>query len=84
MAKPSTSPSIEDHFRSIEAAVAALEGGELPLEDSLARYEAGLKSVRVAKQMLDRYSARLSELRGDDQVGSAPDSSASDNASDLE
>lgn len=66
MAKLTTPTSIEDHFRSIEAAVTALESGELPLEDSLARYEAGLKAVRAAKLMLDRYSARLTELRGED------------------
>lgn len=78
MAKPATVTSIEDHFRSIEAAVAALEGGELPLEDSLARYEAGLKSVRAAKQMLDRYSARLTELRGDDEAGSTTDAATSE------
>jgi exodeoxyribonuclease VII small subunit len=72
MAKSATPVSIEDHFRSIEEAVNALEGGELPLEDSLARYEAGLKAVRAAKQMLDRYAARLTELRGDDEQSVAP------------
>ena len=72
MAKSATPVSIEDHFRSIEEAVNALEGGELPLEDSLARYEAGLKAVRAAKQMLDRYAARLTELRGDDEQPPTP------------
>ena len=67
MAKSATPLSIEDHFRAIEDAVGALEGGELPLEDSLARYDAGLKAVRAAKQMLDRYAARLTELRGDNE-----------------
>ncbi len=67
MAKTANPLSIEDHFNAIEQAVAALEGGELPLEDSLTRYEAGLKAVRAAKQMLDRYAARLTELRGEDE-----------------
>jgi exodeoxyribonuclease VII small subunit len=62
IAKP---PSIEDHFAHIEEAVAALEGGELPLEDALARYETGLKAVRQAKALLDRYAARLEELRAE-------------------
>jgi exodeoxyribonuclease VII small subunit len=57
--------SIEDHFATIEEAVRALESGELPLEEALARYEAGLKSVRQAKSMLDRYAARLDELRAE-------------------
>ena len=56
-------PSIEDLFQQIETAVAALEGGELPLEDSLARFESGLKAVRQARGLLDRYAARIEELR---------------------
>ncbi len=62
MAKPT---SIEDHFTNIEEAVAALESGELPLEEALTRYEAGLKSVKLAKALLDRYAARLDELRAE-------------------
>lgn len=62
MAKP---PTIEDHFAHIEEAVASLESGDLPLEDALARYESGLKAVRLAKALLDRYAARLDELRAE-------------------
>jgi exodeoxyribonuclease VII small subunit len=65
MARP---PAIEDQFTAIEAAIAALEGGDLGLEEALARYEAGLKSVRLAKSQLDRYLARLEELRGDESA----------------
>ena len=66
MAKQAT---IEDHFRLIEEAVTALEGGDLPLEDALKRYEAGLKAVRAAKTQLDSYQARLDELKGGDVAG---------------
>jgi exodeoxyribonuclease VII small subunit len=59
-------PSIEDQFSVIEEAIAALEAGDLGLEEALARYEAGLKSVRQAKAQLDRFTARLEELRGDE------------------
>ena len=61
-------PSIEDHFAQIETAIAALESGDLPLEQALDRYEAGLKAVRVARTQLDRYTARLAELRGADDA----------------
>ena len=61
MAKQAT---IEDQFHAIEEAVAALEGGELPLEEALKRYETGLKAVRAAKTQLDAYQARLEELKG--------------------
>lgn len=57
--------SLEDHLAVVEQAVQALEGGELPLEESLKRYEQGLVALRQAKSLLDRYSARLEELRGD-------------------
>ena len=76
MAKASTpagTPTIEDHFRHIDEAVAALEGGDLPLEESLLRYEAGLKAVRAAKLVLDRYAARLTELRAEDDSAGATD-----------
>ena len=56
-------PTIEDHFTVIEQVIETLEGGELGLEDALARYEAGLKAVRVAKAQLDKYAARLEDLR---------------------
>lgn len=61
MAKPA---SLEALFTQIEEAIAALEEGELPLEEALQRYETGLKSVRQARGMLDKFSARLEELRG--------------------
>jgi exodeoxyribonuclease VII small subunit len=61
-------PTIEDLFAQVEAAVEALEGGELPLEEALARYEAGLKAVRAAKGQLDRFAARLEELKADPEV----------------
>jgi exodeoxyribonuclease VII small subunit len=57
--------TIEDLFRQVEESVTALEGGELPLEQALSRYEAGLKAVRAAKTQLDAYQARLEELKGD-------------------
>jgi exodeoxyribonuclease VII small subunit len=63
MAKP---VAIEVLFQQIEEAVTALESGELPLEESLVRYEAGLKAMRQARGVLDRFAARLVELRGDE------------------
>lgn len=66
-------PSIEDHFTQIEGAITDLDGGELPLEQALDRYAAGLKAVRQARLLLDRYAARLEELRVTDQAPSGSD-----------
>jgi exodeoxyribonuclease VII small subunit len=63
--------SIEDHFTLVEEAIAALEHGELPLEEALVRYETGLKAVRQARTLLDRYVARLEELRGEPEEPAA-------------
>lgn len=56
-------PSIEQCFAAVEKAIADLEDGELPLESSLAVYEAGLKSVRQARQHLDAFAKRLEAMR---------------------
>lgn len=69
MAKP---VAIEELFQQIEEAVGALESGELPLEESLSRFEAGLRAMRQARAVLDRYAARLEELRGEEPPASAP------------
>jgi len=72
MAKAQT---LEDYLAAIEQAVAALESGDVPLEEALNRYEAGIKAVRQAKGLLDRYAARLDELRAEPErpAGSAAD-----------
>ncbi len=60
------STSIEDHFNLIEEVIDVLESGELGLEEALAKYESGLKAVRLAKAQLDKYAARLEDLRSAD------------------
>ncbi|MFW5750078.1 MAG: exodeoxyribonuclease VII small subunit [Planctomycetota bacterium] len=67
MAKEQT---IEECFALIEQAVAALEDGQLPLEEALKRYEEGLRGVRQARTQLDGFAARLEELREDGEVES--------------
>lgn len=55
--------SIEQYFEQIEGAIEALEDGELPLEEALKRYEGGLKSVREARSLLDRFEAKIEKLQ---------------------
>ena len=56
--------SIEHHFEAIERVIAALEDGDLPLEEALKRYEDGLTSVRQAKALLDGFEHTIEELQG--------------------
>jgi len=49
----------------LEAIVARLEAGELPLEDALAAFEAGVALVRTLNQRLAEAEARVELLTRD-------------------
>ncbi|HVO25826.1 MAG TPA: exodeoxyribonuclease VII small subunit [Candidatus Margulisiibacteriota bacterium] len=49
----------------LEALVARLEGGELPLEEALAAFEAGVALVRTLNQRLTDAEARVEVLTRD-------------------
>jgi len=51
----------------LEAIVARLETGELPLEDALAAFEAGVALVRTLNQRLTEAEARIEILTRDPQ-----------------
>lgn len=52
----------EDALTRLEQLVAGLEGDELDLEDSLRRFEEGVKLVRVCSQRLEAADLRLRQL----------------------
>ena len=60
--------SFEDAMKRIEAIVGELEQGDLPLEESLARFEEAVKLARSCQRKLEAAQARVSKLinRGDD------------------
>jgi exodeoxyribonuclease VII small subunit len=53
----------------LEAIVAALEGGQLDLEDSLARYERGVALLRACQSKLGEAEQRVTMLMGELEVG---------------
>lgn len=55
----------------LEAIVAALEGGQLDLEDSLARYERGVALLRACQAKLGEAEQRVAMLMGELEVGEA-------------
>lgn len=61
--------SFEESTRRLSAIVEELEGGELPLEKSLALFEEGVRLARAAKERLDRAERRVEELLGVDAQG---------------
>jgi exodeoxyribonuclease VII small subunit len=56
--------SFEDATTRLAQIVAELEGGDLPLERSLALFEEGVRVARAAEQRLDAAERRVEELLG--------------------
>jgi exodeoxyribonuclease VII small subunit len=67
--KEAPAPSFEESTRRLAQIVAELEGGELPLERSLALFEEGVRLARAAKERLDLAERRVEELLGVDGQG---------------
>jgi exodeoxyribonuclease VII small subunit len=55
-------PSFEQALASLEALVARLESGELPLEAALAAFEEGVALTRACTERLDGAERRIAEL----------------------
>jgi exodeoxyribonuclease VII small subunit len=54
--------SYEELVRELEASVARLEAGDLPLEEAVLEYEFGMKIITECNAMLDRAELRVTEL----------------------
>ncbi len=67
--KKGAAPTFEERLDALEGVVADLEGEELPLEQSLARYKEGVEHLRACRALLDDAEARLAELVGEDEDG---------------
>lgn len=55
----------EQGMAELEAIVARLEGGDVPLEEALAAFEAGIHLVRLLTQRLNEAEARVELLTRD-------------------
>ena len=55
-------PGFEERLAALEGIVQALEGEDLSLEDSLARYQQGVEHLRACRALLDGAEKRLLEL----------------------
>jgi exodeoxyribonuclease VII small subunit len=55
----------DDSMAELEAIVARLERGEMPLEEALAGFEAGIALVRALNQRLSEVEARVDLLSRD-------------------
>jgi len=57
--------TFEDQLSSLENIVENLENGDLPLEDSLAQFEKGVKLTRDCQKLLDKAQQKVAILSQD-------------------
>lgn len=57
--------SIEESIARLEAIVRELEGGRLPLDQAVARFEEGLGLVRSCRGRLSEAEAKIHQLMAD-------------------
>jgi len=69
MKASSDTSSYETLYTRLQAIVARLETGELPLAEALALYEEGVTVAAACQQLLDTAELRIQEL----QPGTRPD-----------
>lgn len=53
------SKRFEDYLHKVEKIVSELEEGNLPLEESLSKYEEGIKSLKVCYEILKAMEKRV-------------------------
>ena len=68
-ALPADAPSFESAIKRLTEIVRVLEGGDLPLEESLKLFEEGVKLSRTSQQRLDAAEKRVEELLAVDEQG---------------
>ncbi len=55
--------SFEEAFAELEAAVTALQDGQMPLERALHYYEEGMKLAQHCNDLLEKAELRVQKLR---------------------
>jgi exodeoxyribonuclease VII small subunit len=64
-------PSFEESIAQLEQIVAAIESGQIGLEQSLAKYEQGMELVKRCRTILDNAEKRIEQLNETSQGLSA-------------
>jgi exodeoxyribonuclease VII small subunit len=64
------SPSFEEALARLEEISDAIESGEIGLEESIARYEEGMKLLKHCRKILAKVEQRITELQPDSKGAS--------------
>ncbi len=60
--------SYEEAFSRLEALIAGLEAGDLPLEEALARYEEGVQLTELCERLLEDAELRVRQWQPEDDA----------------
>lgn len=60
--------SFEEQLQSVEAILSSLEDGKLPLEESLKKYEQGMKLLKQLETQLEDVTRKLTVIRDGQEV----------------
>jgi exodeoxyribonuclease VII small subunit len=77
-------PTFEEALARLEAIVESLEEGQVPLAESLARYEEGIKLLKQCYQSLSAAERKIELLSRVDSAGQAQCEPFDDSATSLE
>lgn len=55
--------TFEERLQQVEALIAKMESGEMPLEEAMQQYEAGLNALNALEKELTTAQQRLTVLR---------------------
>lgn len=55
--------TFEERLQQVEALIAKMESGEMPLEEAMQQYEAGLNALNALEKELTAAQQRLTVLR---------------------
>ena len=55
--------TFEERLQQVEALIARMESGEMPLEEAMQQYEAGLNALNALEKELTAAQQRLTVLR---------------------
>lgn len=61
--------TFEQTLNALEKIVNELEGGDLPLEKALKKFDEGMALSRQCSAMLDETEKKVTQLLGDDETG---------------
>ena len=64
-------PTFEEHVDEVERAIRKLEGGDIPLEDSIDLYAQAMAHLKACHSVLDKAEKRLEIVRKSVEGGDA-------------